>query len=129
MFEVNHRTGRTFLSGYQPTDRHGNAYFITVYPGWYQGRAVHIHAKVRTFNGASQTYEFTSHFFMDDAFTGEVYRLAPYNTRGISFGPHHAAHGSDPGSEGALRISRGAISPHFGKPADERFGNSRRAFL
>lgn len=76
-------TGHTFLRGYQPTDRHGNVYFVTVYPGWYQGRAVHIHAKVRTFNGTSESYEFTSQFFMDDAFTDEVYRLAPYNTRGI----------------------------------------------
>ena len=74
-------TGRTFLRGYQPTDRHGNVYFLTIYPGWYQGRAVHIHVKVRTFNGASESYEFTSQFFMDEAFTDEVYRLGPYNTR------------------------------------------------
>jgi protocatechuate 3,4-dioxygenase beta subunit len=75
-------TGRNFLRGYQPTDRHGTVYFLTIYPGWYQGRAVHIHVKVRTFNGTSQSYEFTSQFFMDEGFTDEVYRLAPYSTRG-----------------------------------------------
>jgi protocatechuate 3,4-dioxygenase beta subunit len=75
-------TGRKFLRGYQPTDRHGNVYFLTIYPGWYQGRAVHIHTKVRVFDGLYQSYEFTSQFFMDEAFTDEVYRLAPYNTRG-----------------------------------------------
>jgi protocatechuate 3,4-dioxygenase beta subunit len=75
-------TSRGFLRGYQPTDRHGNVRFLTIYPGWYQGRAVHIHVKVRTFNGMSESYEFTSQFFMDEAFTDEVYRLAPYNTRG-----------------------------------------------
>ena len=75
-------TGRTFLRGYQPTDRHGNVYFLTIYPGWYQGRSVHIHVKVRTFNGVSQTYEFTSQFFMDEAFNDAVYQQSPYNTRG-----------------------------------------------
>jgi protocatechuate 3,4-dioxygenase beta subunit len=75
-------TGRTFLRGYQPTDRHGSAYFLTIYPGWYQGRAVHIHVKVRTFNGGSESYEFTSQFFMDEAFTDAVYQQSPYNTRG-----------------------------------------------
>jgi protocatechuate 3,4-dioxygenase beta subunit len=58
-------TSRGFLRGYQPTDRHGNVRFLTIYPGWYQGRAVHIHVKVRTFNGTSESYEFTSQFFMD----------------------------------------------------------------
>ena len=75
-------TGRKFLRGYQPTDRHGNAYFLTVYPGWYQGRAVHIHVKIRVFRGYLQTYEFTSQFFFDEAFTDEVYRLSPYSGKG-----------------------------------------------
>ena len=37
-----------FLRGFQPTDADGVATFTTIYPGWYQGRAVHIHFKVRT---------------------------------------------------------------------------------
>lgn len=74
--------GKKFLRGYQPTDRQGNVYFLTIYPGWYQGRAVHMHVKVTTFNGPSQTYEFTSQFFLDDAFSDEIYKLPPYNTRG-----------------------------------------------
>ena len=36
----------TFLRGGQPTDRSGRASFRTIYPGWYQGRAPHIHVKV-----------------------------------------------------------------------------------
>src|SRR5437870_5415445 len=36
-------SGRRFLRGYQITDAAGQAKFTTVYPGWYQGRAVHIH--------------------------------------------------------------------------------------
>jgi protocatechuate 3,4-dioxygenase beta subunit len=76
-------TGRKFLRGYQPTDRHGNAYFLTVYPGWYTGRAVHIHVKVRIFSLGAETYEFTSQFFFDEGFTDEVFTLPPYNTRGV----------------------------------------------
>ena len=75
-------TGHTFLRGYQATNRQGVAYFLTIYPGWYQSRSVHIHAKVRVFDGLNQTYEFTSQFFMDETFTDEIYKLAPYNTRG-----------------------------------------------
>src|SRR5207302_862578 len=39
-------SSRTFMRGIQKTDKHGLALFTTVYPGWYQGRAVHIHVKV-----------------------------------------------------------------------------------
>ncbi|MFZ4814951.1 MAG: intradiol ring-cleavage dioxygenase [Phototrophicaceae bacterium] len=65
-----------FLRGYQATDALGNAEFITIYPGWYPGRAVHIHFKLRTAEG----YEFTSQFFFDDALSDEIYTAAPYQT-------------------------------------------------
>jgi protocatechuate 3,4-dioxygenase beta subunit len=39
-------TGRTFLRGIQTTDASGQVTFTTIYPGWYQGRATHIHAEV-----------------------------------------------------------------------------------
>lgn len=35
-----------YLRGTWRTDRHGHVTFKTVFPGWYQGRCVHIHAKV-----------------------------------------------------------------------------------
>lgn len=74
-------TGRKYLRGWQSTDRQGNVRFTTVYPGWYQGRAVHIHVKVRVFDGTDQSYEFTSQFFFADDLTTQVYQRAPYNTR------------------------------------------------
>ena len=43
---ANGTVGLTFLRGIQRTDANGLALFKTVYPGWYQGRAVHIHVKV-----------------------------------------------------------------------------------
>ena len=36
----------TFLRGIQRTNAQGIATFQTIYPGWYHGRAVHIHVKV-----------------------------------------------------------------------------------
>ena len=36
----------TFLRGLQTTDANGKASFRTIYPGWYAGRATHIHVEV-----------------------------------------------------------------------------------
>jgi protocatechuate 3,4-dioxygenase beta subunit len=75
-------TGRKFLRGYQVTDSTGMARFVTVYPGWYQGRAVHVHFKLRLFSGSMRTYEFTSQFFLNDVLTDTIHANSPYNTRG-----------------------------------------------
>ena len=45
-------------------------------PGWYRGRAVHIHFKVRTTGGGGRAHEFTSQLFFDDALTDQVLRAA-----------------------------------------------------
>ena len=46
------QTAATFLRGIQTTNGAGEVTFTTVYPGWYQGRATHIHAEV-TMSGRS----------------------------------------------------------------------------
>jgi protocatechuate 3,4-dioxygenase beta subunit len=46
-------TGQNFLRGNQVTDENGTVQFTTVYPGWYEGRAIHIHIKVRTLEGSN----------------------------------------------------------------------------
>jgi protocatechuate 3,4-dioxygenase beta subunit len=74
--------GKKFLRGYQVTDSSGVAAFTTIYPGWYQGRAVHIHFKIRSHANAGAAYEFTSQLFFDDAITDQVYTQAPYNAKG-----------------------------------------------
>lgn len=56
--------------------------FATIYPGWYTGRAVHIHIKVRTDPSSQQGYEFTSQLFFDDSLSDQLFAQAPYNTRG-----------------------------------------------
>jgi protocatechuate 3,4-dioxygenase beta subunit len=40
------QVGQTYLRGVQTTDANGQVTFTTVYPGWYQGRATHIHVEV-----------------------------------------------------------------------------------
>jgi protocatechuate 3,4-dioxygenase beta subunit len=74
--------GRKFLRGYQVTNAAGTAEFITIYPGWYPGRTVHIHFKIRTNSTAQQSREFTSQLYFDDAITDQVHAQAPYATRG-----------------------------------------------
>lgn len=73
--------GQKFLRGYQLTDQNGVASFTTIYPGWYQGRTVHIHFKIRTEEGGVN-HEFTSQLFFDDALTDQVYAIPPYVARG-----------------------------------------------
>src|SRR5207248_236626 len=76
-------TGTKFLRGYQVTDANGIAEFLTIYPGWYQGRTVHIHFKIRTDPDSRQGYDFTSQLYFDDAFSDQIFASqAPYNTRG-----------------------------------------------
>jgi len=80
--DVGSASGHEFLRGYQITDAKGVARFSTVYPGWYSGRPVHIHFKLRLYAGERETYEFTSQFFFDETLTDKVYAQAPYATRG-----------------------------------------------
>jgi protocatechuate 3,4-dioxygenase beta subunit len=74
-------SSKKFLRGYQITDANGVAAFTSIYPGWYSGRAVHIHFKLRLYAGSTKSYEFTSQFFFDDTLTDSVYALSPYSTR------------------------------------------------
>lgn len=73
--------GQKFLRGSQTTDSDGTVEFTTIYPGWYRGRTVHAHFKVRN-STAPQGYEFTSQLSFDDALTDQVYTQAPYSSRG-----------------------------------------------
>jgi protocatechuate 3,4-dioxygenase beta subunit len=66
--------GETFLRGLQVTDNKGTVEFTTLYPGWYPGRTVHIHAKVHI---DKQTVLTTQFYFADD-FTDRVFSREPY---------------------------------------------------
>lgn len=73
--------GQKFLRGQQLTDQNGVATFTTIYPGWYPGRAVHLHFKVRS-DTPARGREFTSQLYFDDALSDRIFAQPPYAARG-----------------------------------------------
>jgi len=73
--------GQKFLRGYQVTGANGQATFLTIYPGWYSGRTVHIHFKVHQ-DASDSGREFTSQLFFEDSFTDQVFAQEPYASKG-----------------------------------------------
>lgn len=71
-----------FLRGYQVTDAEGRAEFMTIYPGWYPGRAVHIHFKIRTDPSSDRGHEFTSQLYFDDELNERMHTREPYASHG-----------------------------------------------
>lgn len=71
------RGSRTFMRGIQRTDRTGLARFQSVYPGWYQGRTVHIHVKVHVAGNVVHTGQ----LYFPDKVTDRVFRRKPYSRR------------------------------------------------
>jgi protocatechuate 3,4-dioxygenase beta subunit len=63
-----------FLRGLQTTDRSGIAEFATIYPGWYLGRAIHIHLKVH----AGGHVAHTGQLFFPEEITERIAQLQPY---------------------------------------------------
>ena len=81
-----------WLRGYQITghDRGlagravaGQVSFQTIWPGWYSGRAIHIHVRVRRLHSSGATIAgLTTQIFFTDAANRHVLTgAAPYNTR------------------------------------------------
>jgi protocatechuate 3,4-dioxygenase beta subunit len=74
--------GKTFLRGYQITNDNGTAVFDTIYPGWYEGRAIHIHIKVTSFDGSTEKLDWTSQFYLDNSANEQVHTQPPYSNHG-----------------------------------------------
>lgn len=74
--------GLKFLRGHQMTDRDGSARFLTIYPGWYRIRTVHIHFKIRTTLVDGRGFEFTSQLYFPDELTDRVHTDLPYSSMG-----------------------------------------------
>lgn len=79
-----------WLRGVQPSDKHGRVVFDTIIPGWYRGRATHIHVKVHVGNatvddgvllGGGNTSHTGQFFFSDDLITNLSKTREPYITR------------------------------------------------
>jgi protocatechuate 3,4-dioxygenase beta subunit len=84
-------SGQNFLRGYQVTGVdpgagtvpvNGRVTFRTIWPGWYSGRAIHIHVRVRTYDGSASVTNYTTQIFFSDADNMRVLAgAAPYNAR------------------------------------------------
>jgi protocatechuate 3,4-dioxygenase beta subunit len=68
---------KRFLRGVQVTNEEGVVEFATLYPGWYAGRAIHIHLKVHLGGHVSHTGQL---FFPEDV-TADIAKLEPYAKR------------------------------------------------
>ncbi|MFF4724865.1 intradiol ring-cleavage dioxygenase [Streptomyces mirabilis] len=75
-----------YLRGTWKTDKRGYVTFKTIFPGWYQGRAVHIHTKVHvdgTWTDAGYEGGHTCHtgqFFFDEKSVLASAEVSPYST-------------------------------------------------
>jgi protocatechuate 3,4-dioxygenase beta subunit len=101
--------GKKYLRGNQLTDNNGTVKFTTIYPGWYEGRALHIHIKIRTFEGTQKTFEWTSQFYLDDSISDQVQSQPPYS----SHGPRPFANNQDsfytgPSTDGMVKSNTGS---------------------
>jgi protocatechuate 3,4-dioxygenase beta subunit len=77
---VANNPGTNFLRGVQKTNAKGIATFKTIYPGFYSGRAVHIHVKVHVKGNVVHTGQ----LFFPAAVTSAVYARAPYSSHGTT---------------------------------------------
>ena len=84
--DVQSLTSENFLRGYQYSDPNGQVAFTTIYPGWYSGRTVHIHIKVRIFDSSGNvTTEVTTQLFFADSISTAVYSAdSSYSRSGTS---------------------------------------------
>ncbi len=74
------QTAATFLRGIQTTNAAGEVTFTTIYPGWYQGRATHIHADV-TVGGRSIK---VTQIAFPDSISNAVHATGVYASRGAN---------------------------------------------
>ena len=76
--EYGTQTTQNYLRGIQTTKSSGEATFTTIYPGWYQGRATHIHLEV-TMNGRSVK---ATQIAFPEAINNTVHANGAYASRG-----------------------------------------------
>ncbi|HEY1508999.1 MAG TPA: hypothetical protein VGF93_08380 [Solirubrobacteraceae bacterium] len=80
-------TGQNYLRGFQITGTDsgtdGQVVFKTIWPGWYSGRAIHIHVRGRTYDSARNvvTNYTTQTFFTDAANDAVLSSASPYDSR------------------------------------------------
>jgi protocatechuate 3,4-dioxygenase beta subunit len=90
--------GTTFYRGYQTTNTDGIVEFLTSYPGWYRGRAVHIHSKVHI----DDTTVLTTQYLFEDALNDEIMSQGVY----AAYGSPDTANAQDRVTNGSAEASQ-----------------------
>lgn len=67
-----------FCRGRQISDSNGEINFVSIYPGWYNGRCIHIHVQVYV----SSTLKLTSQIAFPDAINATVCNTSLYSAHG-----------------------------------------------
>jgi protocatechuate 3,4-dioxygenase beta subunit len=107
--------GQTWLRGVQFTDANGLAVFHSVYPGHYNGRTTHVHAKVHTAGARNASGKLTGghvahtgDLFPPDAVNRAVYKLSPYtsDSDGILTHAQDRVYTSQHGSEAQMKVTK-----------------------
>ena len=78
--EYGTQTAQTYLRGIQTSNSNGEVTFTTIYPGWYQGRATHIHLEV-TIGGVSKK---VTQIAFPESVNNTVYATGVYASRGAN---------------------------------------------
>ncbi|MGW4809845.1 protocatechuate dioxygenase [Kitasatospora sp. NPDC004272] len=76
MADLTPQDDKRYLRGAQVTNQDGIVEFTTVWPGWYSGRTVHVHAMVHIDNERT----LTTQMMMDESLNTAVFAKAPYST-------------------------------------------------
>ncbi len=71
--------GTTFCRGAQTADDQGILEFETIYPGWYEGRAIHIHTTVHI----DDSPVLTAQLYFDEAYTEAISATGEYAEFGV----------------------------------------------
>ncbi len=111
--------GETWLRGVQFTDASGLAIFHSVFPGHYQGRTTHVHAKIHTAGAKNANGKLTGghvahtgDLFPPDAVNGAVYKLSQYAADSAQILTHaqDRVYTSQHGSEARMKVTKAGNS-------------------
>jgi protocatechuate 3,4-dioxygenase beta subunit len=111
------QTKTRYLRGHQRSDALGKASFLTIFPGWYQGRTPHVHMKVHV--GSADRVVHTGQVFFNEAIQASVYRSGAYAGRGQADTPHSrdSIYAQAGGSRAVVKLGRrpGGARGYLGK--------------
>ncbi|WP_330351247.1 intradiol ring-cleavage dioxygenase [Streptomyces sp. NBC_00582] len=103
----------TYMRGFQMTDKDGWVRFRSIVPGWYTGRAVHIHVKVHTkgvlLNDAyaDGTTVHTGQLFFPEDLIDAITKVKPYtsNENPLTTNSSDGIYSGDTTTDGMLAVS------------------------